>query len=117
MKKASPSKSVIRQDFKPIEIAKEYEQSGANAISCLTEEFYFQGSSSYLADIRGNVNIPILRKDFIFDEYQIYESKLIGADAILLIAAILDTQTLIKFKGIAESLGMQCLFEFIMTRN
>lgn len=111
VKKASPSKSVIRQDFKPIEIAKEYEQSDANAISCLTEEFYFQGSSIYLSDIRKNVSIPILRKDFIFDEYQIYESKLIGADAILLIAAILDTQTLIKFKGIAESLGMQCLFE------
>lgn len=111
VKKASPSKAVIREDFNPVEIAKQYEQSGANAISCLTEEFYFQGSSSYLADIRANVNIPIIRKDFIFDEYQIYEARVIGADAILLIASILDTQTLIRFKELAESLGMQCLFE------
>lgn len=111
VKKASPSKSVIREDFQPVEIAKQYEQSGANAISCLTEEFYFQGSSSYLSDIRKNVNLPILRKDFIFDEYQINEARVIGANAILLIAAILNTQTLIRFKNLADSLGMECLFE------
>ncbi|MGN1482053.1 indole-3-glycerol phosphate synthase TrpC, partial [Porcipelethomonas sp.] len=111
VKKASPSKSVIKEDFRPVEIAENYEKAGADAISCLTEEFYFKGCSRYLKDIREAVNIPILRKDFIFDEYQIYEARAIGADAILLIAAVLDTETMKQFKDIAEGLGMNCLFE------
>lgn len=111
VKKASPSKSVIQPDFHPVEQAVQYEKAGADAISCLTEEHYFQGSSEYLKAIRENVNIPILRKDFIIDEYQIYEAKVIGADAILLIAAVLDTETMFKFRKLAESLGLECLFE------
>lgn len=111
VKKASPSKSVIKEDFRPVETAKTYELAGANAISCLTEEHYFQGSSQYLRDIRKAVDIPILRKDFIFDEYQIYEARAIGADAVLLIAAVLDSDTMKHFKEIAEGLGMNCLFE------
>lgn len=111
VKKASPSKAVIKEDFNPVEIAIAYGNAGADAISCLTEEFYFQGSSKYLQEIRKTVNLPILRKDFIFDEYQIYESRAIGADAILLIAAVLDTDTMKHFKDIAEGLGMNCLFE------
>lgn len=111
VKKASPSKSVIKEDFRPVETAKAYELAGANAISCLTEEHYFQGSSQYLRDIRKAVDIPILRKDFIFDEYQIYEARAIGADAVLLIAAVLDSDTMKHFKEIAEGLGMNCLFE------
>lgn len=111
VKKASPSKSVICKDFHPVDIAKEYEKAGANAISCLTEEFYFKGSGNYLKEIRNAVDLPLLRKDFIFDEYQIYEARTIGADAILLIAAILDCETMNRFRELAESLGMNCLFE------
>lgn len=111
VKKASPSKGLIRPDFHPVEIAKEYEQAGANAISCLTEEFYFKGSSKFLSEIRKEVNIPILRKDFIFDDYQIYEAKTIGANAILLIAAILSTEQMIEFQELAHSLNLQCLVE------
>lgn len=111
VKKASPSKSIIKEDFNPVEIAVKYEHSGADAISCLTEEFYFKGSSKYLQKIRKEVNLPILRKDFIFDEYQIFEARVIGADAILLIAALLDINTMKRFKDIAEELGMNCLFE------
>lgn len=111
VKKASPSKSVIKADFNPVEIAEAYEKAGADAISCLTEEHYFMGSSRYLENIRKEINLPILRKDFIFDEYQIYEARCIGADAILLISAILDTDTMIKFKNIADSLCLDCLFE------
>ncbi len=111
VKKASPSKGLIREDFRPVEIAKEYESAGANAISCLTEEFYFKGSSKYLADIRKYVNIPIIRKDFIFDEYQIHEAKVIGANAVLLIAAILSEKQMNEFQDIAHTLGLQCLVE------
>ncbi|HNX64823.1 MAG TPA: indole-3-glycerol phosphate synthase TrpC [Oscillospiraceae bacterium] len=111
VKKASPSKGTIREDFNPVEIAVQYEKSGADAVSCLTEEYYFKGSSSYLKEIRNHMHIPILRKDFIFDEYQIYEARVIGADAILLIAAVLDTDTLVKFKKIADDLRLNCLFE------
>lgn len=111
VKKASPSKSVICEDFHPVETAEAYEKAGADAISCLTEEFYFKGSSDYLKAIRKAVDIPILRKDFIFDEYQIYEARSIGADAVLLIAAVLDTETMNNFRELAESLGMNCLFE------
>ncbi len=111
VKKASPSKKVICEDFHPAEQAVKYEKAGASAISCLTEEFYFQGSSRCLKEIREKVNLPILRKDFIIDEYQIYEAKVIGADAVLLISAILDTETIIKFMDTAKSLELNCLCE------
>ncbi|MDD4370949.1 MAG: indole-3-glycerol phosphate synthase TrpC [Anaerostipes sp.] len=111
VKKASPSKGVIVEDFKPIETAKAYENAGASAISCLTEEHYFKGGSKYFADIRSKVNLPMLRKDFIFDEYQIYEAKVLGADAILLIAAILEEEELKDFYNLGKKLGMDCLVE------
>jgi indole-3-glycerol phosphate synthase len=111
VKKASPSKGLIQPNFEPVKIACEYEKSGANAISCLTEEYYFQGSSKFLADIRKNVKIPILRKDFIFDEYQIYEAKTLGANAVLLIAAILSPAQMTEFADLAHSLGLECLVE------
>ena len=111
VKKASPSKGLICEDFRPVEFAKEYELAGANAISCLTEEHYFKGSSQYLAEIRKAVNIPILRKDFIFDEYQIFEAAAIGADAVLLIASVLDVPEFDRLYKIADSLGLSVLGE------
>ena len=111
VKKASPSKGLIRPDFSPVDIVREYETAGVNAVSCLTEEHYFQGSSDYLRAIRAEIKIPILRKDFIFDEYQIYEARAMGADAILLIAAVLDTDTLCRYRKLAESLGLSVLAE------
>lgn len=111
VKKASPSKGLIRPDFRPVDFAREYEAAGANAISCLTEEHYFQGSSEYLAAIRKEVNIPILRKDFIFDEYQIFEAAAIGADAVLLIAAVLNVQKFGQLYNLANSLGLSVLGE------
>ena len=111
VKKASPSKGVIQPDFDPVAIALQYEKAGARAVSCLTEEHYFQGSSKYLQMIRENISLPILRKDFIIDPYQIYEAKCIGADAILLIAAMLDTDTIKEYRKIAESLDLDVLAE------
>lgn len=111
VKKASPSKGLIRPDFRPVDFAREYEAAGANAISCLTEEHYFQGSSKYLADIRANVNIPILRKDFIFDEYQIFEAAALGADAVLLIAAVLELDRFKELYRLAQTLGLSVLVE------
>ena len=111
VKKASPSKGLICADFHPVEIAKTYEAAGANAISCLTEEHYFQGSSEYLAAIRKAVSLPILRKDFIFDEYQIYEAAAIGADAVLLIAAVLPPERLAELYRLAYQLGLEVLVE------
>ena len=111
VKKASPSKGLIRPDFNPLQIAKQYEQSGADAVSCLTEEYYFKGASNYLKEISENISIPVLRKDFIIDEYQIYEAKTLGASAILLIAAVLDEKTLLKFYKLASSLSLQSLIE------
>ncbi|WP_295215327.1 indole-3-glycerol phosphate synthase TrpC [Ruminococcus sp.] len=111
VKKASPSKGLICPDFHPVEIAETYEKAGANAISCLTEEHYFQGSSQYLAAIRKAVSLPILRKDFIFDEYQIYEAAAIGADAVLLIAAVLEPQRLAELYHLAYDLGLEVLVE------
>ena len=111
VKKASPSKGLIRPDFRPVDFAKEYEAAGANAISCLTEEHYFQGSSEYLAAIRKEVNIPILRKDFIFDEYQVFEAAALGADAVLLIAAVLDLPDFDRLFGLARELGLSVLGE------
>lgn len=111
VKKASPSKGLICADFHPVEIAKTYEANGANALSVLTEEHYFQGSSDYLRAIRAEVTLPILRKDFIIAPYQIYEARAMGADAILLIAALLDTETLREFARVAHGLGLHCLTE------
>lgn len=111
VKKASPSRGIISEDFRPTEQAKAYEEAGVDAISCLTEEHFFKGADKYLADIRASVNLPILRKDFIFDEYQIYEAKVLGADAVLLIAAILSEEELIKLSRLAASLGLFCLTE------
>lgn len=111
VKKASPSKGLIRPDFHPVEIAKAYEAAGVDALSVLTEEAYFQGSAEYLKEIRRAVPLPILRKDFIIDPYQIYEARAIGADAVLLIAALLDVQRLRAYAGLAESLGLACLME------
>ncbi len=111
VKKASPSKGVLCRDFKPVALAGTYAQNGAAAISVLTEVNHFQGSLEYLAAIREEVNIPLLRKDFIFDEYQIYESAAFGADALLLITAILGQQQLEELILLSQSLGMDCLVE------
>lgn len=111
VKKASPSKGIIAEDFPYLEIAKEYEMAGAAAISVLTEPDFFLGSPQYLQEIAEAVHIPVLRKDFIIDEYQIYEAKLWGASAILLIAAILNDETMARFHKLADSLGLSCLVE------
>ena len=111
VKKASPSKGIISSDFKPVETAMQYETCGASAVSVLTEEDFFLGSSEYLKDIKRVVTIPLLRKDFIIDVWQVYESKLIGADAILLIAAILSDSQLREYRQTAQMLGMCALVE------
>jgi len=111
VKKASPSKGLIRPDFNPVEIARSYESAAADCISVLTDEIYFQGSGSYLQQIRDHVKLPLLRKDFIIDEMQIYEARLLGADAILLIAAILDDGQLRRFMQTAASLDLDVLLE------
>ena len=111
VKKASPSKGLIQPNFDPVKIAKEYETCGADAVSCLTEEHYFQGSSEYFKAIRQAIGLPMIRKDFIIDEYQIYEARLMGADAILLIAAVLDDEKLKRFGDTARSLGLDILAE------
>ena len=111
VKKASPSKGIIAEEFPYLEIAKDYEMAGAAAISVLTEPDFFLGSPQYLQEIAEAVHIPVLRKDFIIDEYQIYEAKLWGASAILLIAAILDDDTMRRFHELADSLGLSCLVE------
>ena len=111
VKKASPSKGIISEDFRPTEQAEAYQKAGAAAISCLTEEYYFKGSAEYFRQIRGTVNIPMLRKDFIIDPYQLYEAKAMGADAVLLIAAILSVEQMREYRIIAEGLGMDVLAE------
>lgn len=111
IKKASPSKGIIAEDFDYIEIAKDYQKAGADAISCLTEPHYFLGADEYLKAVKETVNIPVLRKDFIIDEYMIYKSKNIKADAILLIAAVLDKYKLKDYFDIANDLGLSSLFE------
>ena len=111
VKKASPSKGVIAEDFPYLEIAKTYEASGADAISCLTEPDRFKGSAEYLKAIVKEVNIPVLRKDFTVDPYMIYQAKLMGASAVLLIAAILSDDELKEYFEIADTLGLSCLFE------
>ena len=111
IKKASPSKGIIREDFDPVEIAKSYEQNGASCLSILTDEIYFKGHLSYLNLVRSEVNLPILRKDFIVDPYQIYQAKAEGADCILLIVAILTDKQLVDFEKIAMDLDLAVLVE------
>lgn len=111
VKKASPSKGVIAQDFPYLDIAKEYERSGASAISVLTEPEYFLGSDAYLKEIAETVAIPVLRKDFTVDAYQIYEAKVLGAAAVLLICAILDDEQLTEYLQVAHRLGLSALVE------
>lgn len=111
VKKASPSKGVIAVDFPYVEIARDYQAAGADAISVLTEPDFFQGANTYLTEIKEQVSIPLLRKDFIIDPIQIYEASLIGADAILLICSILDIDTIREYLEIADALGLSALVE------
>ncbi|MDK8194348.1 indole-3-glycerol phosphate synthase TrpC [Paenibacillus sp. UMB7766-LJ446] len=111
VKKASPSKGLIRPDFHPVEIASAYERAGADCISVLTDVSYFQGNSEYLQAIHQAVNIPLLRKDFIIDERQIAEARLLGADAVLLIASILTPEQMRQYLTFAKSLGLDALIE------
>ncbi len=111
VKKASPSKGLIAPDFPYVDIAKTYEKAGARAISILTEPYYFQGANAYLSEIRQQVSLPLLRKDFTVDEYMIYEAKVIGANAVLLICSLLDTAQLKDYIQLADSLGISALVE------
>ncbi|KPJ65764.1 hypothetical protein AMJ44_09515 [candidate division WOR-1 bacterium DG_54_3] len=111
IKKASPSAGIIREDLNPISLAKTYEECGASAISVLTDEKFFQGKLEHLKAAKDSTTIPILRKDFIIDDSQVYESRIAGADAILLIARVLEEADLSGLIKLAESLGMQALVE------
>jgi indole-3-glycerol phosphate synthase len=111
IKKASPSAGVLRHDFDPLKIAQTYRAYGASALSVLTDEKFFKGSLSYIDKIKKEVYLPILRKDFIIDRYQVYESKYFGADAILLIAGLLSRSELLEFSGICRELAMDALIE------
>lgn len=111
VKKASPSKGLIAEAFPYLEIAKEYEKAGASAISVLTEPEYFLGKDQYLKEIAANIQIPVLRKDFTVDVYQIYEAKLLGASAVLLICSLLDDETLKAFLETAHGIGLSALVE------
>ncbi|TCZ81207.1 indole-3-glycerol phosphate synthase TrpC [Paenibacillus albiflavus] len=111
VKKASPSKGLIRADFDPVGLAIDYERAGADCISVLTDQTYFQGNNDYLTMIRRHVNVPLLRKDFTIDPLQIYEARMIGADAVLLIAAILTDKQLRQYLNLTRQLGMDALVE------
>lgn len=111
VKKASPSKGIIAERFPYLEIASEYYRAGADAISVLTEPEYFKGSDDFLHEISKTVPTPLLRKDFTIDEYMIYEARLMGASAVLLICALLDTETLKSYIEICDSLGLSALVE------
>ena len=111
VKKASPSKGVIAEEFPYLQIASEYEAAGADAVSCLTEPEYFLGSDRYLEEIAGKISLPVLRKDFTVDPYMIYEAKILGASAVLLICAILDREEVREGIRIADSLGLSALVE------
>ena len=111
VKRASPSKGLIAPDFPYLQIARDYEAAGAAAISCLTEPYWFQGRNEYLSEIAREVSIPVLRKDFVVDEYMIYEAKELGAQAVLLICAILDDAQLIAYRELCDELGLSALVE------
>jgi indole-3-glycerol phosphate synthase len=111
VKKASPSKGIIRQNFNPVEIALAYQRGGASCLSVLTDEPYFQGSDEIFATVRNAVNMPMLRKDFMVEPYQIYESRAMGADCILIIMAALDDSLAKELYDLSESLGMDALIE------
>lgn len=111
VKRASPSKGLIAEDFDYLKIAKEYEEAGASAISVLTEPYFFKGDNEYLKDIAETVDIPVLRKDFVVDEYMIWEAKLLGASAVLLIVSILDVVQLKKYLDLAHDLGLSAIVE------
>lgn len=117
VKKASPSAGLIRADFHPVQIARTYAENGAACISVLTEEHFFQGHLSYLEQIRAEVQIPVLRKDFIIDPYQVWEARASGADCILLIAECLDDDQLHTLAGLSQQLGMQSLVEVYDPEN
>ena len=111
IKKASPSAGIISEDFNPIKKAKEYEDFGASALSILTEEDFFQGSNQFLIEVKAITKLPIIRKDFMIDEYQFYEAKLIGADCILLIASVLSDEEITQFVNLAETLELDYIIE------
>lgn len=111
IKRASPSLGIIRQDFNPQQIAFQYQEAGVQAVSVLTEEDYFSGSLSYINEVKNSTDAPILRKDFIIEPYQVYESRFFGADAILLIADLLTKETLSELMQLAKSIGLDCLVE------
>ena len=111
IKKASPSKGVIRENFKPAEIAASYEQAGASCLSVLTDKDFFQGSETYMQEARNACSLPVLRKDFMVDAWQIYESRMLGADCVLLIVACLSDDQLQELSTIAQGLGMDVLVE------
>lgn len=111
IKRASPSAGLIAEDFPYLEIAGEYERAGADAVSVLTEPEYFMGGTEYLREIRAQISVPVLRKDFIVDEYQLYETKTLGADAVLLICALLETAVLKRYLEICDTLGLSALAE------
>jgi indole-3-glycerol phosphate synthase len=117
VKKASPSAGLIREDFDPVEIARTYESAGAACISCLTDESYFKGKLEYLTAIRNAVEIPVMRKDFILDRYQVTEARAAGADCILLIAECLDDCTMRDLYFYSSELGMECLVEIYDPEN
>lgn len=111
IKKASPSKGVLREDFHPQDIARIYQDAGVQALSVLTEEDFFLGNPAYIQEVKTVVQLPVLRKDFIIEPYQIYESRYLGADAVLLIAELLSKEKIVNFLQIASELGMECLVE------
>jgi indole-3-glycerol phosphate synthase len=111
IKKQSPSHGIIRQDFNPGQIAAVYQDAGAQAVSVLTEEDFFAGSPAYISEVKASIAGPVLRKDFILEPYQIYESRYYGADAVLLIADLLSKDALVELISLADSLGMDCIVE------
>ncbi len=111
VKRASPSKGVIAADFPYVDIARDYEQAGADCVSCLTEPKWFLGSDEIFREIRQNISLPMIRKDFVVDEYQLYQARLMGANCVLLICAILDTETVARYLDICDSLGLAALVE------
>lgn len=117
IKRQSPSAGVIREDFDPVDIARRYEQAGAAAISCLTDEHHFGGHLGYIQQIRQAISLPVLRKDFIVDEYQVWESRAAGADGILLIAEVLTEAELLDLSILAQKLGMTILVEIHDVEN